>query len=402
MGVGKQGVVAPYIGGSQILPSGRLRVAMDEEIHLLNIDKSILLFLLDKIGKKAVKQMKFEWMDQERKADWVQTTAIGGSWASGAAASGTLTVDTANAWLFAAGDIIQIPAIAATTIYVDSVNQGSGVITARTVKTGTINLSGLASSLPLIFLLSNSFEDGTGMGTIKSQQPDELYNYIQIMQTPVGVTTTSMHLDYRGGGELDKQRKEAGIDHAFKIEKQLFFGEKYRLATGLMDGVYEQWFTGGLYEACSSNVKSSVGALTRAIWGQWIRDVTRYGQDVVVFAGETIFEALTTWSEGKLQVQRSDKAFGMAVGQYLTQYGDLVTVIPHREVLKEAHAGKAFAVDMADVEYRYLDGMDTHLEVDIQTPDKKQKIDEFRTWFGLWIGNEKRHGLMTGVTSITA
>lgn len=402
MGVGIQGAVAPYMSNSQILPSGRLKVQFDEEIYKLNIDKSILLFLCNKMGRKGVKQMKFEWMTKERKADWVQITAIGGSWGSGAATSGTISVSASNAWLFSAGDIIQIPSLSMLTIYVLSVNQTTGVITAQTVKGETLDLSSPGSPLPKIFLIANSFEDGSGMGTIKSQQPDEVYNYIQIFQTPVGVTTTSEHLDYRGGKELEEQKKEAAIDHAFKIEKQFFFGEKKRWQQGLMNAVYEQYSTGGLYEAISTNVVDASGALTRTEFGDIVKDVTKYAKNVVCFAGEMIFEALTTWSENKLQVQRNETVLGMAVGKYLTPYGDMVTVIPHRELLKEDHAGKAFFVDLDDIEYRFLEGLDTHMEVDIQAPDVKQKISEYRTWCGLWLGNEKRHGLLKGVTSITA
>jgi hypothetical protein len=115
-----------------------------------------------------------------------------------------------------------------------------------------------------------------------------------------------------------------------------------------------------------------------------------------------VFEALSWWLGQKLQTRQDEKTLGIAVAQYMNQYGQTVTVIPHRELLKNAYAGYAFCVDLADVGYRFLKGEDTHLEVGIETPGQKQEINEFRTWFGFYVGNEKRHGVLKGVTTISA
>lgn len=399
---GKQGSVSEYMAGTQILGEGRLKTGFDDVIHTLNIEKSILLFMLSKIGKKPVGRMKYSWLNKERKADWVTLTSIGGAWLAGAAATGTLQVGTDDIYLFAEGDIIQIPSVdSAKNIYIDSVNQTTRMLTCYTVGSGNIDLSGVGSNWPDLFLIGNSFELGSGKGTIKSQQPDENYNYLQIIQTPVGVTTTDMHQEYLGVDEFTEQKREAAIDHAFKLEKTLFFGERKILTTGYMDGTYAQYFTGGLKYYLSSNVTNASGALTRSEFDTWVDSFTKYAKDPVIFSSELIFKGLSTWSEEKLQVARSEKILGMAVAQYLTNFGQLVPVIPHRELLTNDYAGCAFGVDMADVEYRFLQGLDTHLEVGIQLPDVKQQIDEFRTWMGFWIGNQKRHGYLYGATSIS-
>lgn len=399
---GIQGSVSEYKSGSQILQQGRLRLAFDEEIYNLNIEKALLLMLLSKMGKESEGRMKFWWQTKERKSDSVSSTAVGGAWAAGAAAAGTLTVGANDKYLFAEGDVIMLPAIStAINIVVTAVNQGTGVITAQTVAGGNIDLSGVGSSYPTIFLISNAFEIGSGKGTIKSQQPIELYNYIQIIQTPIGITTTAQHLDYRGRDELDEQRFESGVDHAFKLEKNLFFGERYMQTTGLMNSVYPQYFAGGLIDYISTNVTNAAGALTQSEFGAWVKTFTQYAKNPIIFAGDLVYEALTTWSEQKLEVQRTEDTLGMAVTHYLTPYGDRVKVVPHRELLTGSWAGVAFGVDLNDVKMVHLEGLDTHLEVDIQQPDLKQKIDEYRTWQSLKVINEKKHGYLCGVTSIS-
>lgn len=399
---GKQGVVNEYLGGSRFINANRVDLSFDEEIAYLNIDKNPLLLMMQKIKKTSVTEMLHTWQTMERKSDFVANTVVGGSWNSGSAASGTLTVSTSYVHLFSAGDIFMLPAASPSrTFYVDSVDQATGVITARTVDASGIDLSAAAADTYNLFLISNSFEEGSGMGTIKTEQPSEQYNYVQIAQTPVGITTTGQKIAYRGISEWDRIRFEAGIDHAFKMEKNLFFGQRKVLDTGLMLSRNRQYFMGGLTNYISTNVTTDAnGVLTQTEFTDWMIDWTHYAEMPACFVGDIIFEALTTWAETSLLTSRTETALGMAVSKFVTPYGKTVTMIPHRELLVNDFAGWAFGVDVSDLEYLYLQGLDTHMATDIQTPDYKQKIDEWRTWMSMKVGNEKRHGLLKGVTSI--
>ena len=393
-----QGVLNPGA-----LASGRLRVQFDKDIYSLNIDKTKLLLLLEKAKKEKTGGMEFKWMSKERKSDWGTLSSFGGAWAAGAASTGTITVPAGEAWMYSEGDIIRDADSndPDTNLYIDSVNQSTGVLTCRTFDGSNVDFTAGHTGTNKLFQISNSFELGTGMGTIKSHQPTSQSNYIQIIQTPYGVVETMQHLEMEvGDKEFTRLEQEKQLEHLFDIEKTFFYGQKHKATTGYMNGTYEQYFTGGIAEAVSSNLVASVGNLSEDAFAAWVVDITRYAENPVIFAGEIIFEALTRWSKNKLQVQRSEKTLGMAVSSYLTPYGDLVNVIPHRELLTNEFQGDAFAIDLKDIKYKYLDGEDTHLEVGIQATDLKQVINEYRTWFGTWIGNEKRHGMMTGVTGI--
>jgi hypothetical protein len=402
---GIQGPTGYYKDGSAVLSEvGRLRIAVDEEISYLNIDKNMLFFLMNKMKKQSVKRMKHQWQTQDRKKDTVAVIACGGDWDGvGGGVSGTFTVSTDDIFLFAESDIFMVPeGSTSRTMYITSVNQSTGVIAAKTVDEANIDFNDAKFEDTDLFLVSNSFESGSGVGTIKSEQPSLEYNYCQIVQTPIGVTTTAEHLDYRGMKEFDKQKLEAGIDHAFKIEKNMFFGQRDRKATGWMDGVYEQWFMGGLMQYLSTNVDSQA-QLLQSEFNEWMIKWTKYAKNPILFAGELIFEALTFWADTKLELQRNETTLGMAVSKYLTPYGKVVTLIPYRELLTGGvWGGWAFGIDLADIEYRFLEGLDTHIEVDVQAKGTKQRIDEFRTWPSLKLGNEKRHGLLKDVTTIAA
>ena len=396
--MGTQGVLGP-----SALPTGRLRVQLDKTIHKLNIDKTPLLKLTDKIGKESVGGMEFKWLSKERRSDWGTISSFGGAWADAAATNGTITVPADEDWMYAAGDLIRCPKDSNVNIYIVSVNKSTHVITAHTYdNTTTIDFSAGNTGANLLFNLTNSFELGSGRGTIKTHQPSENYNYIQIIQDPFGIVESMKHFEYEAGSdELSEQDAEIYIKHLFSIEKTMFFGQKHKATTGYMDGIYEQYFTGGLMEAISTNVASQVD-LTRKEFDDWVVNFLYHAEKPIIFADGLIYSALSWWLGQTLQTQQSEKTLGVTVSTYITAYGDKVEIIPHRELFKNQFSGMAFGVDLADVKYKYLDGEDTHLEVGIQTPGVKQIINEYRTWFGMFVGNEKRHALLKDVATISA
>lgn len=400
-----QGVIGFKKDGSQIIPTDRIDLYIDDQIMYLNVEKTMLMLMMSKVPKQAVYEMEHKWWRQERKKDVVAATAAAGAWAAGADVSGTITVGAADKHLFSAGDIFQIPAKSRTVmVYAISVDQATGIITARTVNgVDTLDLSG--GFTDNLFLVSNSFEDGGNRGTIKWEVPTQKTNYVQIVETPLGITEVAKNIKYRGIDEWSKQQFEVGIDHAFKLEKNFFYGQKHYLATGLHDGVYEQWFMGGLSDpdiGIVTNVEDVGGAaLTRTAWNSFVIAATKYAQNPVLFVGELIFEGITGWSEKKVQLVRNEKTEGMAIANWQTPYGKQVLLAPHRELLTGAdHQGEAFCVDIPDLQYRHLQNLDTHVVREIQPLGQRQTIDEIRTYCSMKVGQEKKHGWMYDVGSI--
>lgn len=398
-----------YAGSNSVvspgdLTTGRQTIALDKKIHKLNIDTIPLLKLLDAMGKESTDQMEFKHLTKERMSAWGGIASFGGSWASGANKAGTIDVTSGEGWMYGAGDIIKCPNDSDTNIYVDSVS--GDTLTCHTYDNSTtIDFSSSPTTgSNAIFNISNSFELGTGKGTMKMHQPSENTNYIQIVQTPFGVVETAEHIGYDAGGkEYDEQSQDKYVDHLFSLERLMFFGQKHKAASGYMSasGPKEQYFSGGFLESASENVVTE-SDLTQAEFGAWINDCVYYAKRPVVFAGALIFEALSYWLGQDLQTKQDETTLGIKVANYVNEYGDMVNVIPHRELFKNYYAGYAACVDLDDVKYRFLQGEDTHLEKDIQENDKKQRISEYRTWCGFQMGNAKRHGLLKGVSTISA
>jgi len=396
----------------------RLRVDVSKEIDKLNMDVNLLTFLLDAVGKEEASQLTFNWLTKERMEEWTTINSFGGLWAAGAAVSGTINIPNAERYKIAPADLIKATGTAANPIsevnlfvtavgLPDSGGAGFTAISAQTYDNNTtVDFSAaVVPSVDGLLWLGNSFELGTGMGSIRSSQPTPNLNHIQIIQTPYGNLKEMKLIEYDAGGtEPAETEEEAKILHEYSKELTAFFGQKHMATVGYQNGVYQQGFTGGLMEAIQTNIADLGGDadLTYAEWGKWVNQCTRYAKRPVIFAGEIVFEALSWWLGQTLETRQDESTLGIAVSTYKNEYGQLVKVIPHRELLRKRYAGYAFSVDLDDMKYKYLKGADTHVVMGIQQPDLKLEINEFRTWMGYWIGNEKRHGVMMGVETISA
>lgn len=392
------------------LTTGRLRTDIKKEIDKLDYDATPLLALLMKIGKEEAKQMDYHWLTKERRPDWGGIVSYGGAWQAGAATSGTITVTANEGWMYGEGDILKVPDTSNVNLYVDSVT--GDIITGRTYdNTTTVNFSVGATGANKLLNISNTFALGTNRGTLKSHQPSTNSNYIQIIQNPFGTVETMEHVEYdAGGSELKENEEDAWLAHELNKEKALFFGQKHYAATGYMTyqgNTLAQYFTGGLLEALGNNTITGAviteADLTYKEFSDWLAICTKYAKKPVIFCGELIYGGLSWWlGQRGLQTTQNETTLGIAVSNFKTIYGQTVPAIAHRDLLVNKYSGYAFCVDLDDVKYKYLRGEDTHLEEDIQLPGDKQIINEFRTWFGVYVGHANRHGLIKDVTTISA
>lgn len=89
-----------------------------------------------------------------------------------------------------------------------------------------------------------------------------------------------------------------------------------------------------------------------------------------------------------------DRSYGIAVTQYISPHG-VVNLV--KEVLLEHagsttstsyYAGYAFAVELEDLVYRYLQNRDVQLETDIQLPGDDSFKDQYICEVGMEFHNE--------------
>ena len=94
---------------------------------------------------------------------------------------------------------------------------------------------------------------------------------------------------------------------------------------------------------------------------------------------------------------------GIAITQYLSPHGSVNLV---KDVMLEYidisntsyYGGYAFAIELEDCVYRYLQTRDIQMETDIQAPGDDSYKDQYICEVGMEFHNEKKHGTLTGVT----
>jgi hypothetical protein len=103
-----------------------------------------------------------------------------------------------------------------------------------------------------------------------------------------------------------------------------------------------------------------------------------------------------------MQINKLD---GIAISQYLSPHGTINLV---KELMLENaggvsstsyFGGYAYAIELEDVVYRYLQNRDVAFETEIQHPADDFYKDQYIAEVGMEFHNEKKHGVLWDVTS---
>ena len=99
-----------------------------------------------------------------------------------------------------------------------------------------------------------------------------------------------------------------------------------------------------------------------------------------------------------------DKTYGVAITQYVSPHGTVNLIkdvaLEHAGVISNTsyYGGYAYAIELEDCVYRYLQNRDVQMETDIQAPGDDSYKDQYICEVGMEFHNEKKHGCLTGVT----
>jgi hypothetical protein len=103
-----------------------------------------------------------------------------------------------------------------------------------------------------------------------------------------------------------------------------------------------------------------------------------------------------------------DKTYGIAISQYVSPHGTLNLV---KETLLENtngpsggslstsyYGGYAYALELEEIVYRYLQNRDVQFETEIQTPGDDFYKDQYICEVAMEFHQERKHAELTGVT----
>jgi hypothetical protein len=153
----------------------------------------------------------------------------------------------------------------------------------------------------------------------------------------------------------------------------------------------------------TTNQTDAGGDLSEAEFNAFMLQVMRFGSgSKLAIASGVGVSALNKFPASKQQTKNDETTYGMNVTHYTSPFGDL-NLVYHRMLEGTKYGGYIIVVDMEEVAYRYLGNdqvsRDTKVLQDRQPRDQDGTKSEYLSEIGLQFGQQRTHGVLTGITS---
>jgi hypothetical protein len=372
---------------TQGILSVRRIIDMHERILLLEPNASPLTVLLSRLDRQSVFNPDFKVVKDEL----VPVVTAINSAAGYTTTDATLKVD--NDEYFEVGSIATITRLN-EMIRVTAISATDSTITVTRDWGSTSANAALLDNEP-IMIISDSNAEGADVRAGKSTLETSDTNYTQIVRTPYEITNTLMASDLYGGPDFPYQASKHGIQHLRKQNLIAWFGQKRLLTTGATP----VRTSGGIDQHISTNETDVGGTLTTLELVNFIRPIFRYGESSTraFFMSREVADALSLIGLNRVELVPESKTFGLALESWFSPHGRLNFMVENLFSEVDNYRERAYAVDLTQYGYRFLQGRDTMLRTNVQAPGVDARTDEYLTEFGIQRGQEKSSGRLKGV-----
>lgn len=244
-------------------------------------------------------------------------------------------------------------------------------------------------------------EDGAGIGTLKTIQAVNKFNYTEIIRTPYGLTGRMENTDLYGGRDLNHRRKRMGVEHKKSIEKAYIFGRRNSI-TGA--GGHEITFTGGAEDFVQTNVWDVTGlSLTNRAFVEFLEEVMKHGRGgnrfgsgvKYLFCSAPWLTEIEFWAQPNLRYEPLDDELGLSARSYTSSHGKVMLV--HTPIFDEYHPDRALLVDLNHVTPTVHQGRSTKLLKNRQGNDIDGVQEEYFSDIGIQWEHEHAHAWLIGL-----
>jgi len=391
------------------IETGRIKKDVEAKIALLDPQVSPLMTAISTIGrqyvrdgngsvkvngvpvlKKATTSSRFEWWEDQllgTKSNVNLTAGYSSSDTSIVVDDGTIFFAGAVIWNPRTSEILECSAVSTNTLTVRRGvgNGGTGVAILNRDE---------------FIVIGNVYPEGAVSRTSKSTLETNVYNYTQIIRTPVEITETMKNTDTFTEDEWKYQVAKAGVEHLKSMERTLWFGKREQSTNSAnnADGKPKR-FTGGiLSHFLQTNVMTAPATLTEAEWDSFLEVALRKGSTMkYVFCSSRVLTVVSNFAKNKLQTKIDDKTYGVSIHEYQSPHGTVKLVKNPIFDETEYTSGHAVALDMNNIKYRYLQNRDTKFLDNRQENDRDGQKGEYLTEMGLQLQLESEMAVLKGV-----
>jgi len=346
-----------------------------------------LTALMARMKTEKTDDPEFSWWEEQ--LDVVKLTDTVGELIG----STSWTVD-AGEFKLVAGDILlvsktELAAYDNELVEVTLVTSDTAFTVTRGVAGTTAAATGAAATYTKI---GNVYGEGTVSPTVTNENPTKLKNFAQIFKTAYELTGTVQVTRARTGDPLKNDKKRKMFAHSTALEMAFMFGRSFE-TTG-PNGKPKR-FAGGLREFITTNAKVYTVAATEDIFLDdtfkvFNFDAGNSGNERIVFAGNGFLNNLNKLarnsSSTRINYERSIKAFGMELQQWILPQGNLFVRSHPLMNTHPIYTNSAFILDPSAIVYRPL--RDTKPQDNIQANDADTRKGQWFTEAGIEIRHE--------------
>ena len=310
--------------------------------------------------------------------------------------TGTITIDASDDNKFAISGAIVVNSTTGEVMHVTA-------DTTSTTLTVTRNIGGTAHQIAdnaELFIAGFAASEGANSPTAISFDATVASNYTQIFRTAFAVSNTLKSTYLRTGDKLEESMTKALKLHMSDIERAMFFGKKHE-ANG--SSAQPTRYSGGLLTTLTNVVDlttdyatyggASGGQMSEAGFDSLlISSIFKYGsKQKIAFVGENVANHIQQFGKARWQPTALEGTYGVNLTRYNTFAGDLMIHL-HPQFRQVPNMKNAMIiVDFPYLTYRYLDGRDTQLLENRQSPDADSVKHEYLTECGLELLQDKVH-----------
>jgi hypothetical protein len=372
------------------LAAAERKLDVRDFIFNLEPDEAPFTTLLGKLRKEVTQDTAFSWFEDASIGKWTQVDAQ----ANGAEeAAQEIHVDDAD--IFQIGDVVKVVnGNAAGECWlvtdVDASDDHIHVVRAY----GSTTAGGHLATGDYLVRLGQSKAEGYTVGNQLITAKTQKTNYVQIFSRPVQFTEIANAVSTYGGNRRNYERKKVAIDMKRDIEAQFLFGEPKVYASG------PSYATGGVkyFMGSTSPSLNCAGALHKDDFDGFLRDAFAYGSsEKFLFVSGLALSYINGWADSYVYTDPGAiKEWGVTFTRYRSPFG-IVNLVFNKN-LSGPYAGECLLVDMKELVYRYLVGMDLKLLTDLQPKNVKYLLDEWTGTIGLEMHNALSHARIYGIS----
>lgn len=365
--------------------SGQLAIDLGKEISLLEPDVQPLAVFSRAVKKERTVNPKFKWQEDESKPRFDTTSST--------ATSSITTVPVTNPSYYEQWDLV-LNTRTGEVFRVDAVGTELGV-TRAIGSTGTAMLSG-----DELLIVGSAQPEGDTSRPARTRNPTQSENYTQIVRTPFEVTGSIQASGFQTSpNEWGRVTRNALIEHAKTLEYTYLLGRR----SATFPGPFETRTTGGALSFITSNQTDAGGNLSEAEFNAACAQGFRFGKKSKLgLASATAVSALEKFPASKQITKQDESTYGVKVTGFQSLFGTL-NLVYHPLLEGQKYGGYLIGLDMDEAWYRFLANdevsRDTKVLTGRQANDADTNKSEALTESGLRFGQQKKHFLLTGITS---